>query len=611
MKAILLTALLFAAIIESSAQNFTSGIRVDDDAGKALQASPQITVDRQGNIYVLWTDYRSNSEGDVLLSRSTDGGTSFSPSRPVLRSASTISGMQRGARIAVDSNGVLHLLCQVSKKGGSGFDVIYQRSVDGGINFTPPLSLTNSTPKDHQDFPSIAVDGRNNIYVAWVDDRDLVAKTSLNTHIYATHSTDGGTTFSLPTRADVMPNGIGGSCECCNTDVAASSDGYVTIAFRSNINNRRDIFLARSVDGGKTFQTAIPVQSEPWIINACPMAGPAVTMDWEGTTHVAWRDLRASAKGKAYIYYATVRRNDSFASPDIPLSDSPKGSSYPSIAVLPNGAILCAYQDNRNDAADLFVAISSDGGNTFAPNTRIVEDAGSSLQSYPIGAVAPDGTYYVVWQEGSKDEGDIMLANTISIPPVVSPNPPLPNAPKGVVRPDQLSGFSWKAPSGLGRNLHVQYQLYLESLSGWERTDGITSTWWPSTLPVGSYRWFVQTQTLTGVSVPSDTLAFTLAAPSAVIPPQSVSSNSMMVIPNPISVESSTQLRVVLPSNYRSAKQIEIVLYDMTGVCVARLFTDQLQQDNLSISLPPLPAGAYRCQARTATDKTNAMIIVE
>lgn len=606
-----MTAMLLATHLLAIGQEFSSGVRADDDMASTLQASPQIAIDRQGIIYLLWSDYRSNNDGDVRLSRSTDGGVSFGPSRSVLSSATTISGMQRGARIAVDSNGVLHLLSQVSKKGGSGFDVLYQRSTDGGSTYTPPISLTNSTPKEHQDFPSIAIDGRNTIYVAWVDDRDVVAKTSSNTHLYTTRSTDGGATFSKPIRADMMPGGIGGTCECCNTDIAATGDGYVVVAFRSNINNRRDIFLARSVDAGQTFETAIPVQSEPWMINACPMAGPTVTMDREGTAHVAWRDQRASAKKKAYIYYATLRRGDSAASPDIAISDSPKESRYPSIAVTPSGIILCVSQDNRSDEADLFIATSRDGGNTFSATKQLLQSPANTAQLYPVGAVAPDGTYYVAWQEGSNDAGDIMLAKATSIPAVLPPESPLLNAPKGVIRPDQFSGFSWNTPSGLGRALQVQYQLNVESSTGWEQTDGIASTWWPSVFPVGQYRWFVNATTLTGVSSPSDTLSFTIATPSGVNTTEFVHGEAMLLLPNHIPAQSSSQLHVVLPPQYSLADQIEIALYDMAGACVARLFDGQLPQHDLPLSLPVLPTGMYRCQVQSTSMQSSAVLVVQ
>lgn len=606
-----MTAMLLATHLLAIGQEFSSGVRADDDMASTLQASPQIAIDRQGIIYLLWSDYRSNNDGDVRLSRSTDGGVSFGPSRSVLSSATTISGMQRGARIAVDSNGVLHLLSQVSKKGGSGFDVLYQRSTDGGSTYTPPISLTNSTPKEHQDFPSIAIDGRNTIYVAWVDDRDVVAKTSSNTHLYTTRSTDGGATFSKPIRADMMPGGIGGTCECCNTDIAATGDGYVVVAFRSNINNRRDIFLARSVDAGQTFATAIPVQSEPWMINACPMAGPTVTMDREGTAHVAWRDQRASAKKKAYIYYATLRRGDSAASPDIAISDSPKESRYPSIAVTPSGIILCVSQDNRSDEADLFIATSRDGGNTFSATKQLLQSPANTAQLYPVGAVAPDGTYYVAWQEGSNDAGDIMLAKATSIPAVLPPESPLLNAPKGVIRPDQFSGFSWNTPSGLGRALQVQYQLNVESSTGWEQTDGIASTWWPSVFPVGQYRWFVNATTLTGVSSPSDTLSFTIATPSGVNTTEFVHGEAMLLLPNHIPAQSSSQLHVVLPPQYSLADQIEIALYDMAGACVVRLFDGQLPQHDLPLSLPVLPTGMYRCQVQSTSMQSSAVLVVQ
>jgi hypothetical protein len=133
-------------------------------------------------------------------------------------------------------------------------------------------------------------------------------------------------------------------CFCCKTAVATGADGSVYVAWRHIYPpNLRDVAVARSSDGGRTFGAPVRVSEDGWAIDACPDDGPALAVDARGVVHIAWPTLAGEAKG-------------------------------------------------------IFYSFSVDGGRTFAPRLRM-DDAGGPA-AHPQITVAGDGVA-VVWDQGS------------------------------------------------------------------------------------------------------------------------------------------------------------------------------------------------------------------
>jgi hypothetical protein len=287
-------------------------------------------------------------------------------------------------------------------------DVWYIRSTDKGMTWTTPVTLVGAddSSKYFQDFPSIAVDSSDNLYVSFIDPREQVRGTSLNHHLYLTKSTDGGNTWSANKKAEIMPGGIGGTCECCGQDIAVSPEGHVYMAFRSNIKDRRDIWVSRSMDGGNTFEEAILIQSGRWNLAACPMSGPNITLDGKEDLHVAWMDDRDdSSSGNAGAYYARLPKNSRTATPNQKLSRSSEFPRYPDVATTKDGSRVEAVYNVELKQIQFNSSISDEGvapGSTISPSTK--------SQEYGRITIGPDGTTYTVWQDARRDNADIYFA---------------------------------------------------------------------------------------------------------------------------------------------------------------------------------------------------------
>ena len=95
-------------------------------------------------------------------------------------------------------------------------------------------------------------------------------------------------------------------CFCCKTGVATAPDGTVYVAWRHIYPpNLRDMAVARSTDGGRTFGAPVRVSEDGWALDGCPDDGPSIAVDARGVVHIAWPTLvpgETSGKGIFYSY---------------------------------------------------------------------------------------------------------------------------------------------------------------------------------------------------------------------------------------------------------------------------------------------------------------------
>ena len=120
----------------------------------------QIAVDSAGNIDVVWVNQTQTA---LVFRRSTDGGATFSNPVTLPRSS---SGFLDQPQIAVDPNGDISIVWEQKSPVGF-FDVLVSRSTDGGSTFSLPQTI--SQDQGNSKFPMIAVDSLG-IYAVWQDD---------------------------------------------------------------------------------------------------------------------------------------------------------------------------------------------------------------------------------------------------------------------------------------------------------------------------------------------------------------------------------------------------------------------------------------------------------
>jgi hypothetical protein len=249
--------------------------------GTKAQDKQWSVVDRtNNNIYLTWTqfdDYGSDDPADIsiiLFSKSIDGGNTWSdPLRINKFEGDCIDddNTVEGAVPAVGPNGEIY----VSWAGPKG--LVFNRSLDqgntwleeeimidampGGWNYNVPgISRANGLPITKCDLSG----GKNHgtIYVNWSDQSNGTD----NTDIWLAKSTDGGTTWSIPSRVNNDNSSRHQFFTWMDIDQSNGNLHFVFYDRRNYTDSQTDVFLAFSRDGGKKF-TNKKISDEPFIPN--------------------------------------------------------------------------------------------------------------------------------------------------------------------------------------------------------------------------------------------------------------------------------------------------------------------------------------------------------
>ncbi len=434
---------LFGCLALCSAQPFSQSLRVSP-AGNTGAHAPYLVVERDGSLDVSW--FQSNA--DIWFSRSIDHGASWSAATRVSKQVTTnayTSLLQRTPHFAADSKGTLHMTWTEDRVNKQS-DVFYTTSTDHGTTWSPAVSImdANDSQKYAQDFSSLAIDSNDNIYIAYLDNRELVRGTWTNYQLYVEKSSNGGVSWGAPTKATNMPGNKGGTCECCTLEIVAGKTGHVYIAFRSNIENRRDIWIARSRDGAKTFDQAILAQQGVWTLPACPTTGPSIVLDAEENAIVSWRDSRQSI-GRDLCYTTVLPYGDTDCLPNKVISrTSNQSANWPSIGRNADNGLAVVYQANSSGTNQLRYTLSYDGGNTWS--TDLPVDGGTSDQEEAIAKVDAAGVVHVVWQDARNGSNGIYYSNC-TLKPAIRLGAPTLSAPNGpIVSTGAPIGFAVTPP---------------------------------------------------------------------------------------------------------------------------------------------------------------------
>ena len=368
---------------------------------------------------------------DIYVSRSTDDGlTWLDAGKPGSVRFNTI-GLQRQPSTTAASDGSLVSIWEGVIPDKSQLGIYFARSADKGLTWTAPALVAENGLGFNQDFSSIAAGPDGNVYVTYLS-FDAQGGDG-RTHVFLSKSVDNGATWNAPTRVDSFE--VGGSCECCIQNVAVGPSGEIAIAFRSNVNDVRDIYIVRSADEAKSFGKPIKIQDEEWNIFGCPSTGPSLVFDATGTIHITWRDARDNVD-RNVAYYSQLDVDGTAGTPNIDLSTSVANEGeYPSVCTSPDGQEIVIIMETSRG---LYQTTSFDGGKTFTPkeldHTVVRSSSAHAVWTQTQGPV-------LCWRSDRDGKADVRLANGI-VSSVgeddVSKTPP---SVKFIQRDVHLSGF--------------------------------------------------------------------------------------------------------------------------------------------------------------------------
>lgn len=376
---------------------------------------PTVAVDpRDGTVYIAWVGV-TEGESNVYLARLDASGSppraGAGPVRVNDVPGDAAPHEQAPAQVRVGPEGEVYVVWQnntiVPGRRFPASDLRFARSTDGGRSFEPAIYVNDDAggPPASHTFHDLVVAPDGTIYVSWIDGRDP----DRGSRIRVARSSDGGRSFGPSTVVDDEE-----ACPCCRTALALGPRGELYIAWRKVFEGSiRDIVLARSTDGGRSFGPPVRVHEDDWDFEACPHAGPAVEVDDGGRIHVAWY---TGAEGREGLWYATSDDAAARFSPPRPLLAT--GWAPPSLIrlALHEGRVWAAWDDRRDGDRRVVVATVPPAGRRIAARGDVkgTEIGRGSAPAVAVGG----GVRAVVWLE----DGAVRSRVSRDRGPAVGPN---------------------------------------------------------------------------------------------------------------------------------------------------------------------------------------------
>ncbi len=238
--------------------------------GSADQDKHWVAIDRNTNVlYVTWTQFDNYGTSDpqdssvILFSKSTDAGASWATPITISdRAGDCVDSDEtmEGAVPTIGPNGEIYV-------SWIGHDTLFfDKSTDGGVTWLPnDLAITTIPGGWDYNIPGLyrcnglpiticdtlstsAYNG--NIYINWTDQRNGPT----DTDVWMVRSTDGGSSWSSPIRVNDDSPGKHQFLTWMTVDQANGNLYFVFYDRRNYINNLTDVYMARSTDGGNTFE---------------------------------------------------------------------------------------------------------------------------------------------------------------------------------------------------------------------------------------------------------------------------------------------------------------------------------------------------------------------
>ena len=359
------------------------------------QFNPYVAADPRGGFYVLHVE-RVGSVSNLILRHTVDGGTLSEPVRVNDLPGQATVRNENPPKMLVGSQGEPYVAWADERAKWKG-NIHFARSTDGGKSFKPSLTINSdfAEPPVGHAFQSMAIDRKGRIYIAWIDERKKV-KEDRGAEIWMAVSEDRGRTFSPDRRI------LSDVCECCRTILQADQAGNIYVAYRTVPREGkmlRDIVIARSADGGKTFTPSV-VSEDGWEINGCPIVGPSVAIGRTGEITVAWF---VGGGGKPGLYYAVSRDAGRTFTPRRPLIDEQRIGKHSHAVPLVGGRTLFTWDDaGDNGQTVTFWGILDQRRDRQGASRPMVIGSQAGV-SFPVVAVNGHEALVVGLQPGKKE----------------------------------------------------------------------------------------------------------------------------------------------------------------------------------------------------------------
>lgn len=351
----------------------------------AGSGEPNLATGPDGRVYLSWLEPVGDSGHALRFSRLDDDA--WSAARTIARRSDFFVNWADFPSIVPLSDRTLaaHWL-QRSGSARYAYEVRLSRSTDGGETWSEPVVPHRDGTATEHGFVSL-FPWRDSLGAIWLDGRNFA------------QAPEGSSPNMMLVMTALGPAGGAGAervldervCDCCQTSVAVASSGPV-VAYRDRLDGEiRDVSVARW--SGTSWSRGTVVHADNWMIEACPVNGPAVAAAGD-VVAVAWF---TAARDTARVYVAwSSDAAVTFAAPIRVDDGNPVGRV--DVELDGDGAAIVSWMEfTSGQQADVRVRrIRPDG--TRSASTVVARTSGARASGFPR-MVTTDDDLVFAWTE--------------------------------------------------------------------------------------------------------------------------------------------------------------------------------------------------------------------
>lgn len=366
---------------------------------------PQLARSASGTLSVLAIEDTEGSRR-LIYTQSQDDGDHFSPSIRVSDPGTSVIASGDNIPSLVQTEAGLYAAWQ-ERTQEDWHRIMFAKSEDRGASFEKPIEVTDHKGPAFNGFSAMSVAPNGDIYVIWLDGRDE-AEPEGTLALYLAKSTDGGKSFGANIRVAL------GACPCCKPAIAFGKNGEVYVSWRKVFDGDvRDVVLAASRDGGKTFSAAVKVGEDQWVIHGCPDSGPSMVNIGQ-RLYIAWFSEGNHTSGIRVATSDDGGKN--FTIPDV-VSKGILAANHPQLSIFDSNHVMLSFQGRRDprdqehwSPVQIFVTTLDPLGNGAAPEPL---PSLNSSAVYPSAISAGPNRIFVAWTDVNDAAASVELARGI------------------------------------------------------------------------------------------------------------------------------------------------------------------------------------------------------
>ncbi|MEM7118614.1 MAG: sialidase family protein [Chloroflexota bacterium] len=394
----------------------------DDLKGLGFPDSRKIAQDSQGNLYVAYRKkYRAADKlrYHIFVAKSADQGATWQ----TLNDAGPIENVgdytQRVPSIAIDSRDNIHVAWYGldAEQGTNEREIKYVRSVDGGESWTDWQNIVEAPDYSGgtlwQEHPVLHVGLDNTLYLVW-QGKDATYQAKSQTKF--SKSSDGGKSWTI--WRNIQPNE---QHNYSRPTLVSTTDGVLYVIAYGGVDGEQRLVWTTSTDGGESWAVWTAVST-----GTADQRHVSLIADADNTLHAVWRQQPEGANTAPQIHYATFDGTawgaPQLVSPQIALSQF-----FPSISQTTTGQLWVAWTETAAESGflqngfrenpttgDIVVAFIGENGR-FRPPVPLTNNNHSLYATLPW-SHHHDVNRDIIWSENSQAPYTIQHQRLICTP---------------------------------------------------------------------------------------------------------------------------------------------------------------------------------------------------